>query len=464
MRLYLTLLALLTFLVAAPTGSAALSFGVADDYGKYADDSGAAFNAALRGANLTDVRITVVQGSGQVAPDANETAFLDRSLPRARDTGVTVVLAIYPARLADYDAATFCPFANGVSTRYPWITNVILGNEPNKGADAGAYVRLLAACYDQLHARGVTVIGGALSPRKTTGSSMSPVHYLKAMGDAYRALGRATPILDLVDHHPYPNPERIQQGIQAGYDWPGIGVPDLPRLYQAFEDAFGGTGQPTFRTTTRSVLAEVGWQAAVLPQLAGLYVGAENNPTVDEPTQARFYRELIGFISCDPLVTRLLMFHLIDERELGAEAGGGGWQSGMMRRDLSKREAYASVAGAVGGGCAGGARSWSPATGVMGASASSTTVVRGKQKFSQVLFSAEEGMSWTLVVTKSVKKGKKTTTSTVLSRSGSTDTTARDMLAGQDVPVKIGGGRFTLTMTAELNSARKTTLTGTVAK
>jgi hypothetical protein len=285
---------------------------------------------------------------------------------------------------------------------------------------------------------------------------MAPVHYIKAMGDAYRALGRSAPIVDAVDHHPYPNPERIQQGVQAGYDWPGIGIPDLTRLYQAWEDAFGGTAQPTFKSTARLILAEVGWQAAILAQHASLYVGVENNPTVDEPTQARFYRELIAYIACDPLVVRLLMFHLVDEKELGAEAGGGGWQSGMMRRDLSKREAYDSVAGAVGGGCAAGARAWSPASNVVGASARSTTVVRGKQKFSQVLFSATEGMRWTL----QVKKG----TKVLLSKSGSTETTARDMLAGQDIPRKIGGAKFTLIMTAAMNPSRKSLLTGTVAK
>lgn len=456
MRLRLTLLALLALLVAAPSASAALSFGVADDYGKYAEDNGNAFFTALRGANLTDDRVTVIQLSREMAPSADETAFLDRSLAHARNLGVTVILAIYPARLADYDPATFCPFAAGVATRYPWIGSIILGNEPNKGADPAAYVALLAACYDQLHAKGITVIGGAFSPRKTTGASMAPVHYIKAMGDAYRALGRSAPIVDAVDHHPYPNPERIQQGVQAGYDWPGIGIPDLPRLYQAWQDAFGGTAQPTFSSTARLILAEVGWQAAILPQHAGLYVGVENNPTVDEPTQARFYRELIGYIACDPLVARLLMFHLVDEKELGAEAGGGGWQSGMMRRDLSKRDAYASVAGAVGGGCAAGARSWSPAANVVGASARSTTVVRGKQKFSQVLFSAAEGMSWTL----QIKKGAKV----LLSKRGSTETTARDMLAGQDIPRKIGGAKYTLIMTAAMNPARKSLLTGTVAK
>jgi hypothetical protein len=82
--------------------------------------------------------------------------------------------------------------------------------------------------------------------------------------------------------------------------------------------------------------------------------------------------------------------------------------------------------------------------------------VRGKQKFTQVLFSADEGMSWQLVV----KSGAKT----LLSKSGSTDTTARNMLAGQDVPKKIGGAKYTLTMTAATNPSRKSVLTGTVAK
>jgi hypothetical protein len=463
LRLRFTLLSALCALILT-TAASATSFGVADDYGKYAADSGTAFYTALRAANLTDDRITVVQAPGEIAPSVNETAFLDRSLPVARDRGVNVVLAIYPARLADYNAATFCPFAVGVAKRYPWIKEIILGNEPNKGADAAAYVQLLAACYDQLKPLGVTVIGGALSPRKTTAASFSPVLYIAELGKAYKALGRSTPVMDAFDFHPYPNPDRIQQGVQAGYDWPNAGMPDLPRLYQAFEDAFGGSGQPTFRSSLRMRLNEAGWQAAVPAQFGSHYVGTENNPTVDEPTQARFYRDLIGYVSCDPLVVQLLLFHLVDEKELGAEAGGGGWQSGMMRADLSKRDSYAAVASAVGSGCVGGQRSWSPASGVVGGAGRSATVVRGKQKFSQVLFSAEEGVSWTLAITKKVKKGKKTTTSTLLSKSGSTDTTARDVLAGQAVPKEVGGATYTLTLTAVASPSRVTKLTGTVAR
>jgi hypothetical protein len=443
------LIALLVALVAAAPAGAELRYGVADDHGKYAADGGAAFFATLRSAGMTENRMTVLGQAGQLAPGAVETAFLDRSVATANALGVQLVFSVYPGNARDHDPAQFCAFARGLAQRYPSVREFIVGNEPNKAdfwspVDPAAYTALLASCYDVLKPLGVTVIGGALSARKV-GNGMSPVHFLAGMGAELRRSGRATPLMDLLSFHPYPNPERIARGVDAGYDWPNAGIPDLNRLKQAAEDAFAGTAQPTFRTTLRFKLDEVGWQAKVLAQHAALYSGTENSVTVEEAQQAEYYRALIGRIACDVHVAELLLFHLVDERELNASATSGGWQSGLLRADLSQRPSFDAVKSAIGAGCAGGAAAWSPAGGVVGGSAGVTAkqqqVRVGGKKQQGVKFSfaaaAAEGVTWSIEVENAAGK-------VVASKSGVRDApfSAKTFVT----PILVGAGSYTATL------------------
>src|SRR5204862_6025333 len=113
----------------------------------------------------------------------------------------------------------------------------------------------------------------------------------------------------------------------------------------------------------RLELDEVGWQVAVLPALAGLYTGTENKPTIDETTQAAYYREVIMSTECDPSVRSLSFFLLMDEPDLAR-----GWQSGLERIDGSHRESYNAVKTAIAqthGDCQQGIREWSHVRGVL---------------------------------------------------------------------------------------------------
>ena len=79
------------------------------------------------------------------------------------------------------------------------------------------------------------------------------------------------------------------------------------------------------------------------------YAGVEN---ISRPTssQARIYAQLIRYLACDPSVSSLLFFGLVDEPDLGR------WQAGLVRADGTLRPAYGAVKGTFAqtqGRCAG---------------------------------------------------------------------------------------------------------------
>src|SRR3989440_11582856 len=302
------------------TGAASsTTFGVADDAGKYAADGGASFFTMLTQLGMTENRMAVFWDPSQ--PDTIvDQAFLDRAIPQAQQRGLEVMFAIYPLKaraLVDTPNGVqlFAQYAARVAQRYPYVRKIICLNEGNQPRfhqpqfdDAGngisGYVQeqAMAACYDALKAvdPGIDVIAFGLSPRgnddfdAVSNVSHSPVRFLKEVGDAYRASGRATPIADDVSIHCYPNLNTDAPSI--GYAWPKVGCVNLDRFKQAWWDAFHGTAQPLFHETgesgsgpvVRIFVDEVGYQAKVAPEKASLYNGAENVPTIDEATQRSY--------------------------------------------------------------------------------------------------------------------------------------------------------------------------------
>ena len=356
---------------AAPAGTGAtvavppIDWGVADDLSKYSDDGGAWFYQQLAGANLTENRWTLAWDPGN--PTAiDDLPFVERAAPLAQEAGVHIVLSLYSKQASQHPAAAFCAWAGTVaSTVAAWgIHDYIVWNEPNtrlywlpqknaSGRDvaARAYEALLAACYDSIHAADpdATVIGMGLSPRASTADSTEPLVFLRDVGAAYRASRRTAPIMDQLSIHPYPNPARPADSPAVGYQViDRYGVPNLDRVKQAVWDAFHGTGQPTtvFGSVRHSSSAgeltgpltfridEIGWQTQTdgLPQ----YVNAENVPVVSTSTQTRYLRMITDtYFACDPSVTDVELFLLVDEKYRNGrdETGkylGGGWQSGLL--------------------------------------------------------------------------------------------------------------------------------------
>ena len=372
---------------AAPRATGAvqeIAWGAADDASKFADDGGTSFYAQLKGANLTQNRWTV--GFDASNPTAiNELPFLERAAPKAQAAGVRVILVLYSVKGSDHDPAAFCDWAKKVvETTTQWgIHDFVVGNEVNTRLywspqkDAGgndvaapAYFELLARCYDVIHAADpqANVIGMGLSPRASTGESNEPLVFLRDVGNAYRASGRTTPIMDQLSIHPYPNPSKPTDGPEVGYDNPHrFGIANLDRVKQAVYDAFDGTGQPTTLNGLTFVVDEVGWQTDT-SSYAG-YVNAENVAVVTEDQQASFIRSMVTkYFACDPTVVGVQLFLLVDEkyrngRDATGKYVGGGWQSGLVTADGAQKSSYGAAAPLFAAGrsaCAGQMTAWSP--------------------------------------------------------------------------------------------------------
>ena len=149
-----------------------------------------------------------------------------------------------------------------------------------------------------------------------------------------------------------------------------VSVANLDRAEQAFWDGFNGTAQPTFEEfglavrrgaePVRWVLDEAGWQTDTRG-LAG-YSGTENTPTIDEATQASYYKQVIQRYACDNHVAALLFFHWIDEEDRDR------LQSGLVRANRTMKPAANAVRDSIQAGCSGGPVQWRHSIKVDGAS------------------------------------------------------------------------------------------------
>ncbi|HST25921.1 MAG TPA: hypothetical protein VLJ76_08010 [Gaiellaceae bacterium] len=350
-----------------------ISFGITDDATKYSDDGGAAYFGDMHDLGMVENRVIVFWDEN--APTTIlEQGFLDRMMPVAAASGIRIVLAIQPIHAKAFATntqariAAFTAYVREVALRYPQVREFVIGNEPNVrrffqpqhaagGAivSASVYEQILAASYDTLKSIDPTikVDGLGLSPQgndQPLGSgaeSVSPVRFIAALGAAYRQSGRKAPIADVLDVHSYAALNTIP--LTTPRKWPQAGPADLDRLKQAWWDAFHGTGQPVFQETgvkakpaTKFItfrIDELGTQVAIDPTKVNpaLYQGKENVPTVSEATQATYYTDAINLLKCDPTVSTLDLFHLIDEPLLL------GFQSGLLRVDGSRRPSYAAV-------------------------------------------------------------------------------------------------------------------------
>jgi hypothetical protein len=363
----------------------AINWGVADDASKYADDGGSWFYGELHGANLTENRWTV--SWDPTHPTAiNELAFLQRAAPKAQAAGIHVVLALYGHPATATDPTAFCAWAAQVATLVKqWgIHDFIVWNEPNTALywspqDATApakYEALLAQCYDTIHAADsqARVIGFGLSPRSNGPSQTAPIPFIAGVGAAYRASGRQAPIMDQLSIHPYPNPNSPTDSPDVGYAATNnYGVPNLDRVKQAIYDAFNGTKQPTTLNGLTFRIDELGWQTDTTKY--SQYYNQENVAVISEQQQADYLKTTAEkYFACDPTVTDVELFLLVDEptrngrSQDGTTVLGGGWQSGLLTaggQGVSQpKPAYSQLAADFAAGraaCKGPMISWSPA-------------------------------------------------------------------------------------------------------
>ena len=351
------------------------AFGVAEDAMKYASDGGKTSYADLNTLGMTENRwtLTYTGDPGTIA----EKAFLDRAVPAAAAAGIDIILSVFPASAQAPDPASFCQWVGGVAHQYPTIKKFIIGNEVNAtrfwspqhtGTDPNAgprsYEATLAQCYDTLKAVSpdIQVIGMGLAPRSVDSNSTAPLDFVRAVGQIYRASGRTAPLMDQLAVHPYPNPNADPPPApdNAGYQNPAFyGIPQLDRVKQAVYDAFNGTSQPTTLNGLQLVVDEIGYQSN--EDGNPLYTGSETSPSVSEALQATYYARIVSMYACDPSISAVLFFHLIDEQNLNVTATSGGWQSGLEYPDGTRKPSFSAVQQAISAGCNGTPVSWSPA-------------------------------------------------------------------------------------------------------
>jgi hypothetical protein len=321
--------------------------GAAEDVGRTADYAFAKSSMdKAKLAGFDSIRITQTWTKDQTKLGASDEIVLDNAINAAQFTGLRVVLSLYPfgssvTPLTDEQRADFASFAADVATRYPFVHDFIVGNEPNlnrfwlpqfnpDGTDAAApaYEQFLATAYDALKAvrPRSTVYGGALAPRgvdkpNTGRDTHSPTAFITDLGAAYRASGRELPIMDAFAFHPYPETSATGPNIPHP-NGTSIGLADYPRLVGLLGTAFDGTSQKG--STLPLLYDEFGIETQIPPAKALLYIGNEPTTTkpVSEALQAQYYLQAMQMTFCQPTVLGLMLFHVQDEPDLSA------WQSG----------------------------------------------------------------------------------------------------------------------------------------
>lgn len=345
---------------AAPASADGVRFGINDDAGLFERGVGPFFpNLTSLGMfdNTMTVRWDDTQPSGfeDLGNGLTLQDFLPQAVAAANLAGVTVTFDVYPrhsSAAADpwTNASRFAQWVANLARAYPTVTHFVVMNECNQplfvnpqysaqgrllsAADCGAF---LGAAYDALKKvnPAIFVWGLGLSPHGAAVDGRvhrdsSPFDFLAALGRWYRTSPYAgSPIMDGLDLHPYPIPQSVpfaQGNSVAG--GPSYGVATLGSVYQAFFDAFDGTGQPTVGPGGLPVsLNEVGIQT--VPRDPG-YVGAEtagwgiDGSTGTWAYQASWYKRLIDASQCDASITNVNIFKLIDQNDLS------GWQSGLF--------------------------------------------------------------------------------------------------------------------------------------
>ncbi len=317
--------------------------------------------AELRLAGLTAVRVTSNWRPGLTAPTAGELAILRNVEAAARLSGVKVYVSVYSPGSATtpLDATAqseFAQYAAALAVAVPSFDDIIVGNEPNLNrfwlpqfapdgsiASAPAYLSLLGKTYDALKAvdPGLRVWGGALAPRGSDRPdgirpTTSPTAFIQALGIAYRASGRALPVMDGLALHPYPD------NSSQSPDFPhprstSIGLADYGKLVGLLGTAFDGTAQPG--SSLPILYDEFGIESAIPAGKESLYTGTEPTTTkpVDEYQQAASYDLGLRLAFCQPTVAGVLLFHSQDESALLS------WQSGVYYADGTPKASLPAV-------------------------------------------------------------------------------------------------------------------------
>ncbi|HZP73973.1 MAG TPA: hypothetical protein VFA97_11425 [Gaiellaceae bacterium] len=173
----------------------------------------------------------------------------DRILRGLRRYGLTPVLTLLgtPAWANGGRGPNYAPphprdfraFARAAATRYPWVRDWLIWNEPNKPlwlrpTRAAIYVQhLLNPAYEAIHSvlPHAQVGGGVTAPRGGLGG-VAPVTWVHGMALAHAKL-------DAYAHHPYPSSPRETPSSGGCKNCPSITMATLPKLLILVRRYFG---------------------------------------------------------------------------------------------------------------------------------------------------------------------------------------------------------------------------------
>jgi hypothetical protein len=359
--------ALLALLALSPAARAApgLSLGAGAEPLRAADPYvSRAGVSVIERAGFGAVRVGATWAPGRTTPGPAALLGLSNAVTAAQRAGLRVFLSVQPegapaTPLTVRARLEFAQFVAALVRSLPGVRDVIVGNEPNDGrswrpqfradgtsAAPAAYLALLTATYDALKALdpAVTVYGGALAAegadRPGTGAgSLSPTRFIGELGEAYRASGRAEPVMDgFVLHPPLPGPGRPPDAPGRGT---ALGIADHARLLLLLGQAFEGTAQ---RGSDLPVLYDgLRVESAIPPGKLSAYAGSEppDSRPVDERTQAAYYERALQLAFCQPHVVGLILPYPRDD------VGRAGSQAGLFYADGTAKSSAVPVTDAL---------------------------------------------------------------------------------------------------------------------
>jgi hypothetical protein len=340
-----------------------LLVGALEDAVKWPDPMIADERIALASqAGFNALGITTLWTPGQTEPDPSELAILHDVATSTRRRHIRLLITVYALRpryapVADDQQADYASFLAALARELPSVHDFAVWTEPNlngfwlyqfdeSGTDIAtpAYTSLLARSYDALKAVSprIRVYGGSLAPRgadnpQSARHTQSPSAFIRNMGAAYRASGRTKPIMDVFALHPYLKLSSLPPSTEDRLGT-SIGIADYDKLVALLGVAFDGTAQPGSKLPI--AYTEFGVQTRIPESELGPYTHLQSpigQDTVDEATQAKYYREALELAACQPTVIGLFFFHLIDEPDLSR------WQSGPYYVDLKPKSSLEEI-------------------------------------------------------------------------------------------------------------------------
>jgi hypothetical protein len=280
----------------------------------------------IRRLGLDIVRITLRWDEMEPSPGAYDWRRSDRMLNALRAGGVDALVTIWGTPhwaatdgvpySAPRRAVDIYRFARAAASRYPFVLDWTMWNEPNRAAwlkpvSAETYVkRILNPGVQGIKAANTRarVAGGVTSPQGGD-EGMNPVDFIRAMA-------RAGARLDAYAHHPYPTYPGDTPFPGGCESCQAISMSTLERLIREVDKAFPQT--PIW-------LTEYGYQTK--PDLVGVAFAE----------QARFVAEAARRVYEAPRVEMLIQYLYRDEPDLE------GWQSGLETVDGTPKPALAAT-------------------------------------------------------------------------------------------------------------------------